>query len=119
MLQIAVKRAYVDPTDDDGYRVLVDRLWPRGRKKEDLRLDAWLKNIAPSTELRKEFGHSPTRWEEFKQRYFEELDNCPEVIEELLARAAQGRLTLVFAAKDEQHNNAVALREYLQERMSG
>ena len=119
MLQIALQRAYTDPTDNDGYRVLVDRLWPRGRKKEDLRLDAWLKDIAPSTELRKEFGHNPTRWEEFKQLYFEELDNCPEAIEELLARAAQGRLTLVFAAKDEQHNNAVALREYLQERMSG
>ena len=119
MLQIALQRAYTDPTDNDGYRVLVDRLWPRGRKKEDLRLDAWLKDIAPSTELRKEFGHNPTRWEEFKQLYFEELDNCQEQIEELLARAAQGRLTLVFAAKDEQHNNAVALREYLQERMSG
>ena len=118
-MQIELQRAYADPTDNDGYRVLVDRLWPRGRKKEDLRLDAWLKDIAPSTELRKEFGHNPTRWEEFKQLYFEELDNCPEAIEELLARAAQGRLTLVFAAKDEQHNNAVALREYLQERMSG
>lgn len=116
MIRIKLQRAYADPADSDGYRVLVDRLWPRGRKKEDLRLDAWLKDIAPSTELRKEFGHNPARWVEFKHRYFEELDNCPEQVGELLSRAAQGRLTLVFAAKDEQHNNAVALREYLQRR---
>jgi uncharacterized protein YeaO (DUF488 family) len=94
--------------------VLVDRIWPRGLSKESLPLDAWLKDLAPSTELRKWFAHAPAKWPEFKARYFRELDAQPEATMQLLDLGRRGRLTLVFAAKDGQHNNAVALKEYLE-----
>lgn len=115
-MRIAVKRAYAEPAAEDGLRILVDRLWPRGCRKETLQLDEWCKELAPSAELRRWFGHQPARWEEFKRRFFRELDGRREVVEALLARAGSGRLTLVYGARDERYNNAVALREYLQQR---
>ena len=118
MLPIGLKRAYEEPEDDDGVRVLVDRVWPRGVSKEELRLDAWMKEIAPSTELRRWFGHDPEKWAEFKRRYFRELDGRRELVEELLERVRAGRVTLVYAASDERHNNAVALKEYLEARVA-
>ncbi len=117
---IRIKRAYEEPEADDGYRVLVDRLWPRGVKKEHLRLDAWLKELAPSPELRKWFGHDPARWEEFQRRYRAEF-SAPEaqtLLTELAERAGLGPITLVYGARDEQHNGAVVLRELLEERLS-
>jgi uncharacterized protein YeaO (DUF488 family) len=113
-MAIQVKRAYETPTKSDGYRVLVDRVWPRGVKKQQLKLDIWLKQLAPSTPLRKWFGHDPAKWTEFKRRYFRELAEHNEDIRELRKRAKKGRVTLVFAAKDTEFNNAVALRHYLQ-----
>jgi uncharacterized protein YeaO (DUF488 family) len=118
-MEIGLKRAYEMPAEEDGFRVLVDRVWPRGRSREALRLDAWLKEIAPSGELRKWFSHDPQRWEEFKRRYFAELDRCREGVEELLSRAQKGRVTLVFGARDIRHNNAVALKEYLEGALRG
>jgi uncharacterized protein YeaO (DUF488 family) len=112
-LNIQIKRAYEPPTRGDGVRVLVDRLWPRGVSKQAAHIKAWLKDVAPSTALRKWFSHDPTRWNEFERRYHRELDAQPEHISELLHLAADGALTLIYAAKDEQHNNAVALRDYL------
>jgi uncharacterized protein YeaO (DUF488 family) len=114
-MSIRLKRAYVAPASDDGYRVLVDRLWPRGIAKEDLKLDGWLKEIAPSNDLRKWFGHDPDKWDEFKQRYFHELDDQSDVVRQLVDKVNQGRVTLVYAAKDEEFNNAVALKEFLQQ----
>jgi uncharacterized protein YeaO (DUF488 family) len=110
---IALKRIYDEPSGDDGFRALVDRLWPRGVKKEEAGLDLWLKEVAPSDELRKWYGHDAGRWNEFKKRYFRELKDHPEEIGILLARAEGGKLALLYAAKDEEHNNAVALKEYL------
>jgi len=114
--EIAIQRAYDDPTPDDGYRVLVDRFWPRGRSKAVLKLDAWLRELAPNAELIHWFSHEPTRWEEFRKRYRAELDT-PEQREHLLAlldAAGPGRLTLVYGAHDEVHNQAVVLRELLE-----
>ena len=111
---IKVKRVYDDPSAEDGIRILVDRLWPRGLKKEAARLDDWLKEIAPSNELRKWFGHDPDRWEEFKVRYFHELERQNEAINKIREKASSSTVTLLFAARDETHNNAVALREYLE-----
>ncbi len=113
-MQIHLKRIYEEPEKNDGFRVLVDRAWPRGVKKEDARLDLWLKDVAPSKELRKWFGHDPEKWAEFRERYFRELDENPEAREQLEDKARQGTLTLLFAAKDERFNNAVALKEYLE-----
>ena len=114
MGEIRLKRAYDKPAKNDGRRVLVDRLWPRGVKKEALELDDWFKEVAPSDDLRRWFGHDPERWEEFRQRYSEELQSQQPLVDDLCSTARQGRLTLVFAASDEEHNNAVALKEYLQ-----
>ena len=112
-MPIAQKRAYEKPDKRDGTRVLVDRIWPRGLKKEDAQIHLWLKDIAPSTALRKWFGHDPDKWAEFKKRYFEELENNPEPVRRLRDLEAAGKVTLVFSAKDEIFNNAVALNEYL------
>lgn len=110
---ILLKRAYESPDDEDGFRVLVDRLWPRGKKKADLRLDAWAKNISPSTELRKWFDHDPNRWVEFCKRYKAEL-RAPELrdaIEQLVHAAERhSTMTLIYAAKDSVHNEAVVLQ---------
>jgi uncharacterized protein YeaO (DUF488 family) len=112
--QVRLKRAYDAPAKSDGCRVLVDRLWPRGVSKDELRLDDWLKEVAPSTGLRKWFGHDPAKWGAFKDRYFRELDEQSEAVARLLARGREGTLTLVFGAKDVHHNDAVALKEYLE-----
>ena len=112
-MEVFVKRAYEEPTKADGFRVLVDRLWPRGKKKADLRLNAWVKVIAPSTELRKWFDHDPKRWLEFCKRYKVELKN-PEAKKAIADAAHSARrhsaITLIYAAKDTQHNEAVVLR---------
>lgn len=112
-MDIQIKRAYDPSAPEDGYRVLVDRLWPRGRSKETLKLDEWLKDLSPSTELRRWYGHDPQKWDEFRRRYFAELDAHPQEVRSLLDRAARGRLTLVYSSKEERINNAAALREYL------
>ncbi|HEX9873251.1 MAG TPA: DUF488 domain-containing protein [Deferrimonas sp.] len=117
-MQIRLKRAYEEASKQDGCRVLVDRIWPRGVSKEGAKIDLWLKEIAPSDGLRKWFGHDPAKWEEFRKRYFAELDERAESLEELREKAGDGRLTLVFGARDEEHNNAVALKDFLEKRKS-
>ena len=112
---IRIKRIYEAPASDDGARVLVDRIWPRGVKRDDARLDLWLKDIAPSTELRKWFGHEPDRFAEFKRRYGKELDGNPDPVAELRELAQRRDLILLYSAHDERHNQAVALTEYLGE----
>jgi len=114
-----IKRIYDEPADSDGYRVLVDRLWPRGVSKERARLDEWCKEIAPSDELRKEFGHHAERWEDFKKEYFRELDGKQEEVSSLRGKGEAGPVTLLYAAKDEKRNNAVALRQYLESEEGG
>jgi uncharacterized protein YeaO (DUF488 family) len=112
MTDVRLKRAYAPPEPDDGRRVLVDRLWPRGVSKDRAHIDLWLKEIAPSTDLRKWFGHEPERWLEFRQRYLAELEGNPAV-DQLRAIAAEGATTLIYGAKDEAHNEAVVLAELL------
>jgi uncharacterized protein YeaO (DUF488 family) len=112
-LQVRIKRAYLPPSPDDGVRALVDRLWPRGLRKTEAAVDLWLKDLAPSTELRRWFGHDPRRWDEFCSRYRAELASRVELLDELRAIARKGPLTLVFAARDELHNQAVVLRDVL------
>lgn len=116
--RIWIRRAYDPPTRNDGYRMLVDRVWPRGVAKDEARIDEWSREVAPSTELRRWFGHDPGRWAEFRDRYRQELAGRVDQIDRLLRRAGQGRVTLVYGARDEAHNNAVVLREYLEERLS-
>ena len=111
--QVIIKRAYEPPSPRDGTRVLVDRLWPRGVKKADARISQWMKEIAPSNELRKWFGHDPARWEEFRRRYKEELKTKRELVGQLRELATEGPLTLVYSAHDAAHNQAVVLRETL------
>ena len=113
-MSIRLKRIYDKPAAADGYRVLVDRVWPRGVSKEAARLDAWLKEIAPSTALRKWFGHDPRRWREFKRRYGKELAARAAELGVLALRARRGRLTLLFGARDTRFNQAVALKGYLE-----
>lgn len=113
---IKVKRIYEPPTRDDGKRVLVDRLWPRGIKKEDASIDEWLKDIAPSDALRKWFAHDPERWEEFKKKYINELKSKSDLLKRINQEARHKTVTLLFAAKDEKHNNAVILKEILERR---
>lgn len=110
---IRLKRAYARPSSDDGTRVLIDRLWPRGLKKADAKIDDWAKEIAPSTALRKWFGHDPARWQEFRRRYAVEVREQFEELKRLRALARNGPITLVYAAHDELHNDAVALRQFL------
>lgn len=113
--RIWLRRAYDPPGRNDGQRILVDRMWPRGVAKEKARIDEWLAEVAPSAELRRWFGHDPERWEVFRRRYREELAEKGDTIAHLLGRIRRGRVTLVFGARDERHNNAVVLREYLEE----
>jgi uncharacterized protein YeaO (DUF488 family) len=110
---IRLKRAYEPPAAEDGVRVLVDRLWPRGLRKSDAGIDRWVKAIAPSTELRRWFGHDPERWNEFRRRYGRELQHHGAELDELRELARQGTLTLVYGARDEAHNDAVVLRDVL------
>lgn len=112
-LDIRLKRVYEPPAAEDGTRVLVDRLWPRGLSKEKAAVDQWLRELAPSTELRQWFGHDPERWPEFRRRFVQELRGEGERLEALRALAREGRMTLLFAAHDERHNNAVVLQELL------
>lgn len=115
---IRLKRAYDDVGQEDGLRFVVDRVWPRGVKKEALALDGWLRDVAPSDELRRWFGHDPERWDEFVRRYHTELDAKPDAWQPILQAAQAGDVTLVFGARDRDLNNAVALKAYLEERLS-
>jgi uncharacterized protein YeaO (DUF488 family) len=117
---IRIKRAYLEPKRDDGTRILVDRLWPRGLTKKKAKIDLWLKDLAPSTELRKWFGHDPGKWKEFQGRYAAELKSKKAQLELLKQKAAEGPVTLVYGAKDELQNEAVVLQRKLQaKRASG
>jgi uncharacterized protein YeaO (DUF488 family) len=113
MMDIRIKRAYEEPDREDGTRILVDRLWPRGLTKEKARVDLWLKDVAPSTELRKWFAHDPAKWAEFRLRYREELKRNKEQVSLLRREAAKGTVTLVYGAKDQEHNEAVILQRLL------
>jgi uncharacterized protein YeaO (DUF488 family) len=115
---IRVKRVYEPPDASDGARFLVERLWPRGLTREALRLDGWLKEVAPSHALRRWFGHDPAKWDEFQRRYRAELDERPEAWRPLLEAARRGDVTLLFSARDAEHNNAVALQRYLAEKLA-
>jgi uncharacterized protein YeaO (DUF488 family) len=115
---IRIKRAYEPAAKADGKRFLVDHLWPRGVKKQNLKIEAWLKSVSPSNKLRTWFAHDPVKWEEFQQRYFSELDEKPEAWRPILEAAKRGNLTLVFGARDTEHNNAVALKNYLEKRLA-
>lgn len=110
---IAIKRVYEPAADSDGQRVLVDRLWPRGLSKDKADVALWLKEIAPSTELRKWFGHDPDKWPEFRKRFRAELDDNAEAVNELRGLAAKGKVTLLYGAHDEKHNHAVVLAAYV------
>lgn len=112
-MKVLVKRIYEPAAKSDGFRVLVDRLWPRGMSKENAKLDLWLPDLGPSTKLRQWFNHDPARWDEFQRRYHAELKDQKELVAELKGRAKQGTVTLLYSAKDEEHNQAVALRSYL------
>lgn len=111
--KLRLKRIYEPAAPEDGYRILVERLWPRGLTKERARVDLWAKEAAPSPELRRWFGHEPQKWDEFKARYLAELATQPEVLEELLAKIRSGPVTLVYAASDPEHNSALILFELL------
>ena len=113
--RVRIKRAYEDPAPSDGHRILVDRVWPRGRSREVLGLDAWIPEAGPSTALRKWFGHDPARWEEFRRRYREELRGS-EALAVLQTWTKRGPVTLVYGARDETHNQAVVLQELLRSR---
>ena len=113
---IKLKRAYDAPSRADGARILVERLWPRGISKATLKVDAWLKDVGPSTALRKWFSHDPRKWKAFRHRYFHELDARREAWQPILSLARQTTVTLVYSSHDTQHNNAVALKEYLRKR---
>ncbi|HEY5947582.1 MAG TPA: DUF488 family protein [Kofleriaceae bacterium] len=113
---IRIKRTYEPPARSDGQRILVERLWPRGMKKSAVRADAWIKDVAPSTELRKWYGHRPERWREFRRRYRNELNTNQRAWSPLLSAATHGNVTLLYAAHDPLHNSAVVLREYLERR---
>lgn len=112
-LDVKLKRAYEPAAVGDGKRILVDRLWPRGVKKEKAKIDEWMKDVSPSSSLRKWFGHDQARWEEFRLRYLDELRTHPDQIDKLRSLAGKGPLTLVFSARDVAHNNAVVLKELL------
>ncbi len=113
---VKVKRVYEarSAAAGDGKRILVDRMWPRGLRKEEVAVDGWIKEIAPSSELRKWFGHDPAKWDEFKKRYRQELTGKGEIVNKLRADAEHGTLTILYAAKDREHNNAVALKELIE-----
>lgn len=113
-MNIRIKRVYEQAEKDDGTRILVDRLWPRGLTKEKAHVDLWLKEVAPSAELRVWFGHDPDKWRGFRQRYKTELRNNKDLVKILAAKAKEGTITLIYAARDEVHNEAVLLKEFLE-----
>jgi len=110
-MDIKIKRVYAEPSDEDGWRILVDRLWPRGLTKEKARVDLWLKEIAPSTELRKWFDHDQSKWDEFQKRYLSELKENKDAIQTLKDQLKKGKVTLVYGAKDQEYNDAVVLQK--------
>ena len=114
---LSVKRVYEAQDADDAARYLVERLWPRGMRKENLIMDAWLKEVAPSEGLRRWFGHDPAKWDEFQRRYRAELDTNPSAWKPLLEASKRGNMTLLYSARDTEHNNAIVLKSYLEERM--
>jgi len=114
---IQLERAYDAESSTDGTRFLVERLWPRGAKKTSLKIESWLKDVAPSTKLRKWFSHDPAKWDEFRHRYFDELKANPDAWQPILQAARQGTVTLVYSSHDTEHNNAVALQEFLQQHL--
>ncbi len=111
---IKIKRVYEDADEGDGFRVLVDRLWPRGLSKDKAKVDMWLKDIAPGDALRKWFAHDPEKWTEFKHRYFEELKDKKEFVDMIIEKSRSGVVTLLYGTKEERYNNAVALKEYIE-----
>ena len=111
---IKTRRIYDKPDADDGFRILVDRIWPRGVKKNDVKIDLWQKDIAPSNAIRKWFNHDQRKWDEFKSRYYEELKDKQEIVKLFLEKAEKGAITLLYSSKEEKYNNAIALKEYLQ-----
>ena len=113
---INVERIYDSPKGL-GFRILVDRLWPRGLSKDKVKLDLWLKVIGPSNDLRKWFGHDPDKWDEFRKKFFFELDQKNELVDQVITKAKEGDVVLLFGAKDKVHNNAMALKEYIDKRM--
>jgi uncharacterized protein YeaO (DUF488 family) len=115
-MSISLKRAYEKPSRTDGYRVLVERLWPRGLSKRSAKIDLWTKDLAPSTELRRWFGHDPDKWREFKRRYFRELAGRPAAVESMSKVMRAGPVTFVFSTREPRFNNAVALKQYLERR---
>lgn len=119
MMKIRLKRAYEKPANSDGKRILVERLWPRGLKKEDAALDDWARDLAPSPELRKWYGHDPKRWPSFQKRYRSELDANPIELDRMRRACAQGVVTFVYAARDELRNSAVVLKAHLEEAIQG
>ena len=119
MNAIQTKRVYEPPAPEDGARLLVDRLWPRGVKKEKLQLTGWLKEVAPGDSLRQWFNHDPARWKEFQRQYAVELKANPKAWQPILQAARDGKVTLLFAAKDAEHNNAVALKAFLERKLAG
>jgi uncharacterized protein YeaO (DUF488 family) len=119
-LIIKIQRIYIDQTEnnDDSFRILIDRLWPRGLRKEEVKIDLWLKDIAPSSSLRKWFSHDEKKWDEFKKKYFKELEKNNESVNKVLDKAAEERsITLLYSTKDEKFNNAVVLKEYLEQKI--
>lgn len=111
---MSIKRVYEAHNTDDGARYLVERLWPRGMRKEKLVMDAWLKEVAPSGDLRRWFGHDPAKWEEFQHRYRDELDSNPNAWKPLVEASKRGNVTLLYSARDTEHNNAIVLKSYLE-----
>lgn len=116
-MDIRIKRIYEKAAPDDGRRILIDRIWPRGVRKEDAKLDDWIKEIAPSSELRKWFNHEPAKFEAFVKKYEKALDEQSQLTEDLIKKAKKKRLTLLYGAKDEKHNQAVVLKEYLEKHL--
>ncbi len=114
---IKIKRVYEAPAVSDGTRFLVDHLWPRGLKKDAVKVDRWIKAVSPSDKLRNWFGHDPSKWKAFQRRYYAELDKQPQLWQPLLQAALAGDITLVFSARDTEHNNALALKDYLERRL--
>jgi uncharacterized protein YeaO (DUF488 family) len=114
---VSIKRIYEPTRARDGRRFLVERLWPRGMKKESLKMDGWLRDVAPSDTLRRWFGHDPAKWNQFRNRYWGELDEKPEAVKTLVEAASHGNVTLLHSAHDTEHNNAVALEEYIEQRI--
>lgn len=114
---IKIKRIYIEKDKSDGYRILVDRLWPRGVSKDKAGIDEWMKEISPSAELRNLYSHDVSKWTEFKELYFKELSEKEDLVRAIIEKESSGPVTLVFAAKDEKHSNAAALKEYIENKM--